>query len=118
MSAVRAVFSRDDKEIDIKQSILDNALSKLDGIKFFISAATATVTNAKCRMDPGMRQQRHLTPGVSYFICHQDLKTDSIFACMHDNELEFELKSIRNNSRKKMDRTDELVHHLKKNCQG
>ena len=65
-------------------------------------------------MDPGMRQQRHLTPGVSYFICHQDLKTDSIFACMHDNELEFELKSIRNNSRKKMDRTDELLNHLKK----
>jgi len=82
-----------------KRLVLNEILTKLAGIKFFISCVTGTTSHS-------FQSDTKFTAGVSYFICYRPSKEVNervIHDRFHDGQVEFTLKSLKSKSKKEDD---------------
>ena len=89
-------------QIASKRRELDDVISAIHGVQFFLSCITAVSSNPNQSMknengnDSVVVQQSY--PGIAYFIAYRETEScteDTIFATLHNQDVEPEIKHIR-----------------------
>ena len=82
VTSCRAVFEKDEKLITDKRIKIDEMVSSIPNVKFFISCITGTATTGKEKMG--------ISPGISYVIISNKETTEvKVFEKFHDLDLKF-----------------------------
>lgn len=74
-----------------KRLLIDDVISKIPGVVFFISCVTGTTTNSKRQ---NIETSNKASPGVSYFICGINVDVELVFAQLHDANFNVELSKV------------------------
>ena len=88
---------------------MDKVMEKAQGIKFFISCITGTMTN-------GPKAKLDFSAGISYFLCYvknKCINEEKIFAMFHDNGMEIEISKIKTRNVGKSSTSDIILVQLK-----
>ena len=98
---------------------MDDSLSKIDGVHFFISSITGTLSNSKRKGEaPDVDTVcNNFYPGVAYFIAFspsQLCNEQVIMKTLHDQDTEAEIKTIQTRAVKCDEKPEDILSIMEK----